>query len=305
MPVLTDFLVDRFFPLEAQKGSEPVAWVAPGGAAKPYCVGLRKPYPGGGQAVCLGFRPRDDQSASTGQEARAWFEILNALGAYPGADHPAVISRSTRYVACSFANGALALAPHYRLHTESWPGGFFRDEAVDRQVMLANPLPDDDQITLDGMAFAGQQVIYQGRHCVAWRRGADGRLLAFAGLECSAINLDGREYRWSQQPVDVAWHPLEVEGVDGIRPLFRIWVGSSGSEVRLPLDLPAGEHLELRLGAHIPSGRLAKRGPNVARTPVGYAGRSLPFAVEDGCLVLRLDESDCEHWLYLLKAPAA
>ena len=37
-----------------------------------------------GSTTFLGFRPRDDQAASLGAEVRTWFEILLALGAYPG-----------------------------------------------------------------------------------------------------------------------------------------------------------------------------------------------------------------------------
>ena len=55
-----------------------------------------------GSATFLGFRPRDDQSASLGAEVRTWFEILLALGAYPGSgasrarnDNPSVVSRTT------------------------------------------------------------------------------------------------------------------------------------------------------------------------------------------------------------------
>lgn len=301
MDILTQFVVDRVYPLKPVAGAEQVAYLTPGGVAKPLCVGVRKVYPGGGQAVCLGFRPRDDQAASTGRTVRTWFELLNALGAYPGADNPSVISAGTRYLACSFANGALALAPHYHQHEESWPGGFFRSEAADREAIEANPLPDDDAINLEQMAIAGQQVSYQGRHCVAWQLGEGGALTAFAGQAASHITLNGKTYRWSEVATDVAWHPLSPDqAASGYTPLFRAWCGSEGV-FRLPLGIDGKERLELWLGAEIPTGRLPKRGSGITRVPAGFASHPIPFRVEAGDLVIEIGEESVEHWLYLVE----
>jgi hypothetical protein len=301
MPILTHFVVDRVFPVQPAQGSEMVAWLIPGGAAESLCVGARKTYTNNGQAVYLGFRPRDDQSASTGQPVRAWFEILNALGAYPGESNPAVISCSTRFLACAFPNGSVALAPHYTLHEETWPGGFFRDEEVDKQRMEANPLPDDDTIRLEKMAVAGQRVTYRGRHCVAWKRDDAGRLAAFAGLDANQITIDGRTYRWSDRPVDVAWHPLSAEqAAEGYTPLYRVWCGSQGT-LRIPLGLKDPRRLELWTGAYIPAGRLPKRAQGITRTPVGFASDKVPFNVEHGDLVIDVGEDCLEHWLYLVE----
>src|SRR5208337_616892 len=74
-PVLTDFLVDLVYPVEAEEGAEVVA------RAGQRVLGVHRPLKGGGSATFLGFRPRDDQSASLGAEVRTWFEVLLALGA--------------------------------------------------------------------------------------------------------------------------------------------------------------------------------------------------------------------------------
>lgn len=302
MTILTQFTIDRVFPLRPAASAEAVAWLAPGGATKPLCVGARKVYPGGGQAVILGFRPRDDQSASTGQAVQTWFEILNALGAYPGADNPTVVSRGTRYLACAFPNGALALAPHYNQHEESWPGGFFRDDEADLQALEANPLPDDNSIRLDGLAVAGQKVVYNGSHCVAWKRDSGGKLVAFAGQDANQITLDGKVYRWSDGPVDLAWHPLSNQDTtgDGTVPLYRLWCGSHKT-VRLPLGLPDASRLEVWMGAYVPAGRFPKRAEGIVRTPVGFADHRVEFTVEDGDLVVDVSEEISEHWLYLVR----
>ena len=71
--VLTDFLVDRIYPVEAGAGCEVVA------RADGRIVGtIRKTQKG--SASYFGFRPRDDQSASLGYETRTLFEILHAVG---------------------------------------------------------------------------------------------------------------------------------------------------------------------------------------------------------------------------------
>ena len=90
--VLTDFLVDRIYPVEAGAGCEVVA------RADGRIVGtIRKTQKG--SASYFGFRPRDDQSASLGYETRTLFEILHAVGAYPSSgkfggvnDNPSVVA---------------------------------------------------------------------------------------------------------------------------------------------------------------------------------------------------------------------
>src|SRR5437016_5795431 len=75
--ILTDFLVDRIYPVEPDTNAETVAKVGR------KIVGTHRRLPKGGSATFVGFRPRDDQSASLGEEARTWFEILFALESYP------------------------------------------------------------------------------------------------------------------------------------------------------------------------------------------------------------------------------
>ena len=275
MSILTDFTVDRVYPLALLEGTEAVAFLRPGGASAALTVGGRKTFAGGGQAVCLGFRPRDDQSASTGQEVRTWFEILAALGVHAGSDDAVTVSRTGEVLACAFPNGALALAPHYRTHAESWPGGFFRDAEKDRLALADNPVPGD-AIQLDGLRLNGQTVSYQGRALRQLAAGRGTHLRAFAGLECSGITINGQSWRWSDAPVDLAWHPLGAQFAAGEgTPLYRLWCGSEGARVRFPLELAGGE-LELWLGrpprwAGAPGARCAKAargwGPGWSASP--------------------------------------
>jgi hypothetical protein len=304
LTILTDFLVDRLFAVHPLDGVECVADVQLGGAPVSRCVGTRKTYPSDGQALFLGFRPRDDQAASTGTEARTWFEILEALGAYPpsgpdvGNDNPTVFSRSTGYLASTFPNGAIALCPHYRRHEESWPGGFFRDEGVDQRVIEENP-PPSDVIDLCNAHVAGQTVNYHGRHAVLWRCDDGGRLIAFSGRSCSGIELDGQAYVWSGQPVDIGWHPLpRRHATRAHTPLYRIWCGSE-ARVRVPLGLPSVRDLEVWRGAYIP-GEVSRR-RREAHGRVGYGDLVVSYDLVDGNLVLDISEELRDHWLYIVR----
>ncbi|HEY5913869.1 MAG TPA: hypothetical protein VJA21_25045 [Verrucomicrobiae bacterium] len=72
--VLTDFLVDLVYPVEADPEAEVVARL------NQQVVGVHRATANGGSTTFLGFRPRDDQAVSLGTEVRTWFEILLAVG---------------------------------------------------------------------------------------------------------------------------------------------------------------------------------------------------------------------------------
>ena len=139
-----------------------------------------------------------------------------------------------------------------------------------------------DTIALDNLRIAGQSVTFQGRHAVVWRYDGQGNLLAFAGLGCTGIQLDGHRFAWSEQPMDIAWHPLQsahqIPG-DAPRPLYRVWCGSLG-KVRIPLDLDSAD-IQVWLGAHKPANprQVSLTGTHVR---VGYGARQVPRAVRNG-----------------------
>jgi len=284
MTVLTDFCVDRIHPVKPLKSAEVIASVDGG------CVGTVRRYEGGGQAAYLGFRPRDDQSASTGREARWLFEILAALGAYPpsGAfeenDNPAYVSRHGDYLVTSFANGAVAVCPHYARHKETWFGTHNRDEQRDRQTLQANPLPDD-AINLEQFKAAGLSVSYTGRHAVAFRLSAEGDLSAFAGRGCEGIEINGRPWRFADQPVDIAWHPvLPAHRTVRLEALYRLRCETPGRVV-YPLGLRDGRYeLWLALPGH-----------------AGFGEKQVPFTLRDGGIALEVDQALCSRWMILVQ----
>jgi hypothetical protein len=145
--ILTDFLPDHIYPVSPRQGTEAVAKV------KRWTVGTYRAHPGGGSATFLGYRPRDDQSASLGYETRNWFEILDTLGAYPPTgrfsgvnDNTEYLSRTTGYLVTRFPNGVVSLAPphqarrnlEWRRHAAQVQARRFRGQSAPFRVHPSN-----------------------------------------------------------------------------------------------------------------------------------------------------------------------
>jgi len=205
--ILTDFLVDRIYPVTAGKNCEILAE----SGEKILGSGLKT---GKGKAFYFGFRPRDDQSASLGYETRTLFEILNAIGAYTGSgkfaqvnDNPTFISRTTDYLATSFPNNSTVIVKHYRTHAENWDGGFSRSKEADENALALNPMPSDTMI-LNELKVNGHQVTYNGRLSLAFRTDDVNQLVSFEGHGCKELVLDGTRYQFAQTPFEtIAFAP--------------------------------------------------------------------------------------------------
>ncbi len=188
----------------------------------------------------FGFRPRDDQSKSLGYETRTLFEILNAAGAYPSSgkfavnDNPSYVSRTTDYLATSFPNGATALVKHYRTHRENWEGGFSRNEEHDAEALELNPMPSA-RMELRGLKVNGHDVTYSGTMNMAFRTSDSGRLMAFNGCECTRVSIDGKEYVFSDAPVNLAFSPVEDDLTH-----FQVYAESAYSQQKIRIPLPEG-----------------------------------------------------------------
>ena len=248
MTILTDFPIDAVYKIEPAADTEPLAQCD--GAL----VGAKR-----GNAVYLGFRPRDDQAASLGYETRVWFETLEKLGAYPsyspvenGPDHavhegeankasnandnPSVVSRTTPYLATRFNNGAIAVAKHYARHVETWQGGFHRDPEADRAALEQNPL-DSGAIELNGLAIAGKKIDYRGEYVMAFRTNNAGQLIAFYGEQCDRIRIDGREFVFAEKPLTrCAFSPIADERRLPGGAILEIWITGDAGKVRIPVD---------------------------------------------------------------------
>lgn len=296
--ILTDFLVDRIFPVAPQAGVETVARV------NGQVVGTCRALAGGGTATFLGFRPRDDQSKSLGYEPRSWFEALNALGAYnaapkpewplpgtrdtpedtivtaPGDDNTEYLSRTTQYLCCRFPNGAVAIAPHWRETEEGWSGGFARDAAQDKAYLERNP-PPPDTLHLKDFHVNGHVVSFDGDQAMTFRVDRQGRLIAFAGSNCSRITLDGHETVFADHPIpQLAWAPVPKERrVPGGAVLQMMVYGEGVLRIPAP-GLPAN----VRLYAE-------------GATP-GSRGAEVALRREGGLLSFTVTGKESGLWLY-------
>jgi hypothetical protein len=233
--ILTAFLVDRVYPVAPQKEAGVLARV------DGKIAGVLHKTAQGGTVVYLGFRPRDDQAASLGYETRTWFEILNALGAYPrtrenvpAQDNPSVLSRTNPWLACRFPNGTVTVAAHYNRHVESWPGGFLRNAKEDETILAGHPLPSD-RLDLNAVWINGWKISYQGRLLVAFRPGDGNSLLAFGGYNCERIAINDREHRFADKPMaHLAWAPVAANRRVPGGARMEIWAVGDGA-IRIPL----------------------------------------------------------------------
>ena len=156
---------------------------------------------------------------------------------------------------------------HYRTHPESWPGGFSRNREEDVKALEANPLPCD-RMELRGLKVNGHEVTYDGKISMAFRTGADGKLVLFFGRECDGVTIDGVRYSFSEQPVSrIVFAPSLAD-----EKVTEVLVEGQG---RVTLPLAGGK-----------------------KKPVVKLGKkTIKTEVADGQLVLNVDPSISGRWL--------
>lgn len=279
--ILTDFVVDRIYPVTPGEGVTSVARVGND------TVGTHRTTPSNGSVTFLGFRPRDDQAASLGYEMRTWFAVLNALGAYTSSgkftdanDNTEFVSRNSPYLACRFPNGTTAIAPHLKDTLEDWPGGFARKEEEDRAYLERVP-PPSDKIELNDFRVNSHSVTYTGVGPMAFRMDGEKRLVAFAGNQCAQIAVDGAVTVFASQPVStICWAPVAAERrVENGAVLVALVAGIA--DVKIPAPELTGSVKLYTQGA----------------TP-GSLGAEVPCSVEDGVLAFCVTPEVAHRWLY-------
>jgi len=280
--ILTDFLVDRIYPVENSDDAEVVARVGN------RVVGTLRRVPGGGSATFLGYRPRDDQSASLGYETRNWFEVLCALGAYPSTgtfahinDNTEYLSRTTDYLCCRFPNGAVALTKHFRDVEEDWSGRHGRNEEEDLAYLERCPL-SQDSLSLQNFKVNGYSVSYEGSKALAFRTDHAGRLIAFAGHDSREITFNGQCVEFADQPVKhVAWAPLPQECRVEQGAFLRI-LAHGDTTLRIPIY--TDNKMQVVVEGSIPGSR----------------GEVIASQNQDGVLVFRITPEISGLWLFVL-----
>ena len=278
--ILTDFLVDRIYPVRVKDQATPVAYV------QNRLVGVHRPLDKGTVSFC-GFRPRDDQSASLGYESKTLFELLSAIGAYPASgrfpgvnDNTEYVSRTSDYLTTRFPNSATVIAAHYKSHVESWPGGFSRDPVVDEKVLRENPLPSDT-LVLKNFPVNGHQINFSGRLICAFKLDSLNRLLAFEGHSCREVELDGRRWQFSDHPLNsIVWSPVFEPPALPDPPILQIRCQGSG-RISIPWN-DASAPIKLYMK------------PANAKTKA----RSIPFQYAEGRLQWQMTAELQNQWLY-------
>ena len=267
MPVPSSLLPDWTYPVQPANAETAARLGA-------RVVGTLRRHRGGGRAMFLGFRARDDQSGATGENLRVLFDALSALGAYAGEDHPERISRGGPVLANKFPNGAVTVTSHFRAVRECWPGHFKRDPEQDAPIVARLDLPPNE-LDLADLALDGHVVRYRGAETLTYAV-KRGRLTAFCGHEATGITVDGTSYRFTDRPVTLAWGI--VAGKDlapGVRAALRLWV-SEPAEVRLPVE--------------------ARRAALANGT---RAGARVAVRREDGATVVRVAAGQENRWIYV------
>lgn len=278
--ILTDMLPDHIYPITPAPGALETARV------KRWVVGSYRPYASGGSATYLGFRPRDDQSSSLGYDTRTWFDILDALGAYPSAskdadDNTEYLSRTTEYLVTRFPNGALSFAHHLSKLDETWNGGgeLPKSKPTDFE---GNSLPPNSVHLVD-VRVNGHTVSYDGSGAMAFRVDRDGKVVAFAGGGSQEITVDGHRTVFAGKPMDrIGWAPVAVARRIPNGAVLHIMVQGSGS-----IRIPAG-------GLRAPVSLIAE-----GRIP-GSRGAGIPATLQDGKLEFRVTPELSGRWLYVV-----
>ena len=277
MTILTDFTVDKTYPIIPKEGTQVL------GRVKGYTVATHN-----SGATYLGFRPRDDQSESLGYHARWWSDILIALGAHSGTgsfevnDSPEYISRQGEFYYCAFPNGTVSLAPHIRLVEEQWDGGFHRDAEADAEALEGVDIPSDN-IEIKDIKVHGHTISYEGNALVSFRMNDSGELEAFAGQQCNAITVDGKEFKFADSPLGwAAWAPVQADRRVEDGAVFMMYFQGNG-EVRVPV-----QNLDENIKVYAQGDLAGSRGAEVAHR------------MEEGTLVINLDETSRGRWLYVV-----
>ncbi len=281
MTILTDFIVDRIYPVQNLSGRI-VARV------NDQVVGVSRALEKG-SVTYLGFRPRDDQSASLGEESRTWFEILDALACYPATaafkgvnDNTEHLSRTTDFLCTRFPNGTTIVTNHYRRHEENWPGGFSRNSAIDDSLLRLNPLPSD-RLAFEKFKVNGHEATFDGRLIMAFRTDQERRLLGFYGRECDRVTIDGKVYILSDRKLQqIGWTPVASERKVSRGADMQIFVQGEGT-IFIPL----------------PDKRRPAKLYVQGRTP-GSRGKEIAFAMRNEQLEIKVNSDLSGQWLYLL-----
>lgn len=242
MRVPTDMLPDRVYPLKPLDDSRIIA------RADGETVGISKAY-GKGRLLYMGCRLRDDQSGDSDDSPSTLFDFLKLSGAYGGSrseDNTETISRKTEYFATRFANGAYSVANHYRKMKELWAGGFGRDAKADAEALASYQYMAPIRLTLKDFTIDGHKVTYEGDGALQFRL-SEGTLVGFRGENTVGVIIDGKEYRFTDEPSTVIFNDLAPDRIpDGFSRGRQIF--TTAKSLALSFTLPQNARFFLNPG---------------------------------------------------------
>lgn len=278
MKVNTDMLPDLAYPVVSI--DEDVKIVA---ECEGLILGTIKEYSNGGSAIYLAFRPRDDQSCSTGNDIDTMHSILKLIGAY-GNNSLEVLSRQkgSKYIMNEFLNGTISIANHYRTFYEKWNGSFFRNEDEDKRALIERILPSVD-IKLENEKIKEHMISYEGTDVLTYNVGSKGKILGFGGYNTQGIVIDGIKYNFTSLPSNIVWTVMPKEYLcEGINELCLVKVDQC-CKAELPLAFEDINNLKVELCEY-----------NIFSTTI-----SVPFNIESYKIQLDITEKEKNKWIVI------
>ena len=235
--VPTHLLPDLVYPAEVTGDTEAVATLGKGRGAP--VIGTLRQTRAGGTLLYFGARPRDDQSGSTSDAPRTLFYLLSALGAYTDAGEgwAETVSNTSPLFVAESPNGAVSLAHHTYQVVENWPGGFFRpkDEEFDASVLPPTHL------SLQNDKLGPYRISYEGERFLSFLY-RDSQLIGFSGELTQGIRVNGRSFKFSNEPITLTFAPLPEKSL--AQKVERAWflyvlgtIPNAGVTIRLPYEI--------------------------------------------------------------------
>ncbi len=275
MKVPTDYIVDALWPV-AIADAQPVAYV------DDTLVGTAKQYAGGGLAVYMGCRLRDDQSQSLGEDVDTLFRVLCAMGAYrPGSLEVRSRETNAEYLLNTFADGSIACAPHFRKVYEAWEGKFFREEAFDAAVLEGRQLPTG-HISLHE-EIAGHNIDFEGEEYVGYNLDEAGAPKAMFGIGTDGITVDGVKYIFADRVAKFEFAPVpEKYLTEDVKRAILTTCWTTGATVSVPV--PGSSEVKVL----------------ACRDRLFKAEDAVPFTREDGVVRYTVDEALAGKRIYII-----
>ncbi|MBQ2956375.1 MAG: hypothetical protein IJE08_07930 [Clostridia bacterium] len=240
MTIPTDFIVDMVYPCVPDNGAESAAEL------DGKTVAVYKPYEKGGLAVYAGFRVRDDQSGSLGEDIDTLYRMLMKIEAYrPNSLEARGREPGSRYVYNTFADGSVAIAPHFRQIREAWEGPFYRDKEYDDAVLARRPDIGDPVVEIDE-EIAGHAIRFSGEEVLAYRLDDVGAPVSFFSVGADGIEVDGRKYTYADRKAKFEFTPVPDRfRADGLNSVTLVTCWTEGAVLTIPA---AGEGTPKVLG---------------------------------------------------------